>query len=240
MKLPISTCDSSGREVISSCRTLEGQTGPGYRSRNAWGCGQILLIPILFSLGVILGCAEVLTPMKPGAYDSVNPGEGLLLGRIHIMGSQGEQLVSTEEPFHARFQIQWRVSDQTLGKKFLVDSLPSNGPFVLKLPTGSYRLTAVSIVTALGIWQTSLPTSFTVEPRECTYLGTWELRTRAGFFDGSIVRQVFDQPRLAESDLKTFLDDGFSPRMLPQLSLAMESPVIMTFRTQGTELTSPP
>lgn len=95
-----------------------------------------------------LGCAEVLRPIQPGEYDPVNPGECLLLDRIHITGNQGEQFASTHEPFHARLHIQWRVRDQALGKEFLVDDLPSDGPLVSTLPTGSYRLTAFSFDTA--------------------------------------------------------------------------------------------
>lgn len=198
------------------------------------------MVPLFWGLGFTLGCAAVLTPMKPGADGSVNADEGLVLGRIHVTGSGGEQLTSTDQPFHARFHVQWRVRDQALGKDFLVDGLPSDGPFVLKLRTGSYQLTALSFDTALGIWQISLPTGFTVSPQECTYLGTWELRTRAGFFDGSIFRRVLDQPSLAQSDLKTFLTEGLEPPMVTQLSSEVESPLILTFRTQGTELTSPP
>jgi hypothetical protein len=127
-----------------------------------------------------------------------------------------------------------------LGKEFLIDGLPSDGPFVVKLPSGSYRLTIISFDTALGIWQASLPTSFTVSSRECTYLGTWELRMKTGFFDGSVSRQVIDQHGIAESDLNTIVNDDLSPPVVTQLSPAIESPLILTFRTQGTDLTSPP
>jgi hypothetical protein len=221
-------------------RRLLIKTEAWYQGRGFHRLNRIFIASLLLTLSAILGCTTVLTPMKAGADSSVTSEEGLVLGRIHVTGGEGEQLVSADKPFHARFHIQWRVREQTLGKDFLVDGLPSDGPFVLKLPTGSYQLTALSFDTALGIWQASLPTSFTVSPRECTYLGTWELRTSAGLFDGSIFRQVLDQPSLARRDLKTFLNDGFGPPLVTQLSSAMESPLILTFRTQGTELTSPP
>lgn len=201
---------------------------------------RIFMAPLCISIMVTLGCASGLTPIKPGTAGPLEPDEGLVLGRIHVTGSGGERLVSADEPFHGRSHIQWRIRDQTLGKDFLVDGLSSDGPFVLKLPTGSYQLTALTFDTALGIWQASLPTSFTVSPRKCTYLGTWELRTRTGFFDGSIFRQVLDEPSLAQSDLKPFLNGGLSLPLVTQLSSTMESSVILTFRTQGTDLTSPP
>ena len=176
-------------------------------------------------------------PMEPGAEDSVKPDEGLVLGRIHLEENGSESQASPVQPFHSRFHIQWRIREQTLGKEFLIDGLPSDGPFVVKVPSGSYRLTAFSFDTAMGIWQASLPTIFDVGPRKCTYLGTWQLRTKAGFFDGSINRQVLNQHSLAESDLKSFVSNGLE--MVTQLSSSMESPLILTFRTQGTDLTSP-
>lgn len=212
------------------------------RDRRKEGCpvGGLFLIPLFLILNVVLGRAAVLTPMKPGTTDSVRPDEGLVLGRIQITGSEGEALVSPRQPFRTPFHIQWRLKEQTLGKEFVIDPLPNDGPFVVKLPTGSYQLTAFSFDTALGIWQASLPATFTVSPRGCTYLGTWELRTRADFFDGSIVRHVIDQHALAESDLKTFVNDRLGNPMITELSSSMASPLILTFRTQGTELTSPP
>lgn len=195
---------------------------------------------LCFGLAVTLGCASVRSPMEPGSTGSLESDEGLVLGRIQLMGSSGEKLASPDQPFRTPFHIQWRLKEESLGKEFVIDRLPREGPFVVKLPAGSYQLTAVSFDTALGIWQAILPASFTVSPRGCTYLGTWELRMRTGFFDGSVSRKVVDQHSVAESDLKTFVDDGLRPPMIAQLGLAGESPLILTFRTQGTDLTSPP
>ncbi len=221
-------------------RRLVTKTEAWYQGRGVYRLNRIFIASLFLTLSATLSCTTVLTPMKAGADRSVTSDEGFVLGRIHVASGGGERLVSADDPFHARFHIQWRVRNQTMGKDFLVDGLPSDGPFVLKLPAGSYQLTAFNFDTALGIWQASLPTSFAVSPRECTYLGTWELRTRAGLFDGSIFRQVLDQPNVAQRDLKTFLNDGLWPPLVTQLSSAMESPLILTFRTQGTELTSPP
>lgn len=211
-----------------------------YQKIKRFSIGGIFAIPLVLTLSVALGCAAVLTPMKPGADGPIQSNEGLVLGRIQLTNSAGEVFTSSRQPFRTSFQIQWRLKEQTLGKEFVIENLPKDGPFVVKLPTGSYQLTAFSFDTALGIWQASLPTTFNVNPQGCTYLGTWELRTKAGFFDGSIVRHVLDQPSLAESDLKIFMNDGFTNPLVTQLSSSMESPLILTFRTQGTELTSPP
>lgn len=200
--------------------------------------GGSALVPLFLMLNVMLGCAAVLTPMTPGANDSLSPDEGLVLGRIHI--SNGEAFASSRQPFRTSFHMQWRLKDQKLGKEFVIDPLPKDGPFAVKLPTGSYELTALSFDTALGIWQAALPATFTVTSQACTYLGTWELRANAGFFGGSIVRHVIDQHALAENDLQTFVNDRPGRPIITELSTPMTSPLMLTFRTQGTELTSPP
>lgn len=215
------------------------QTGARSREREAHGMHRIVSAPLFLALSAVLGCAAVLTPITPGADVSVKSDEGLVLGRIHLTGNGTKPHSSPERVLHAPLDIQWRIQEETPGKELLLDNLPSDEPFVLKLPTRSYRLTALSFDTAGGIGQASLPATVDVNPRACTYLGTWQLRMRAGFFDGSIIRQVVDQPSLAENDPKTFVHDELSPPMVMQLSLAMESPLVLTFRTQGAELTSP-
>ena len=202
--------------------------------------GGIALVPLFLMLNVVLGCAAVLTPMTPGTNDSLRPDEGLVLGRIHITDSNGDAFTSPKQLFRTSFHMQWRLKDQKSGKEFVIDSLPKDGPFAVKLPTGSYELTALSFDTALGIWQAALPATFTVSSQACTYLGMWELRTKAGFFDGSIVRHVSDQHALAENDLQTFVSDRLVHPMVTELSSSTTSPLLLTFRTQGTELTSPP
>ena len=222
-------------------RGLVGHVTVQYKRNIGLFSGSRFFMNLLcLNLVVTLGCASIRTPMEPGSTSSLESDEGLVLGRIQLMGSSGEQFASPDQPFRNPFHIQWRLKDTSIGKEFVIDRVPREGPFALKLPTGSYQLTAVSFDTALGIWQASLPTSFTVNPQGCTYLGTWELRMRAGFFDGSVSRQVIDQRSVAESDLKTFVNDELWPPMVTQLGSAGESPLILTFRTQGTELTSPP
>ena len=69
----------------------------------------------------------------------------------------------------------------------------------------------------------------------------WELTMRTEFFSGSITRQVLDQQDLAQRDLRvTIKDDHAWPSMVVQLVAPIQSPLVLTFQTQGTQLTSPP
>lgn len=216
------------------------RTEPRFRIRTPWKFNRTVSVVLLLMLNLVVGCTAVLSPMKPGMSELLRSDEGLVLGHIQLTDSNGEAFGSPEQPFRTSFHIQWRLKEQNLGKEYVIDPLPKDGPFVVKLPIGSYELTAVSFDTALGIWQTSLPTTFTVNSQACTYLGAWELRTKAGFFDGSIVRHVVDQHARAEHDLQTIVKDRLSNPMVTELSSSTASPLLLTFRTQGTELTSPP
>lgn len=136
--------------------------------------------------------------------------------------------------------MKWRLTDEKSGKQLVIDQVPVDGPFVLNLPVGSYRLTAVSFDNGLGMWQTPLPTSFTVRSKECTYVGTWDLTMQTEFFSGLLTRQVRDQQEQAEQDMRTIIGDRTRPPMVAQLGASGQSPMILTFQTEGTQLTSPP
>jgi hypothetical protein len=213
------------------------QTGLGHRRVSSGMLGRSILVGILLlSVSFTLGCATVVVPVKPGASTLADSNHGLVLGRIHLTSNGIDQRTGQRLPF----VVKWQITEETRGTLFLIDHLPTDGPFVLVLPTGSYRVTAVSLDNALGIWQASLPTTFNVWSQECTYLGTWQLHMRTGFFDGSITRQVLDQQDRAQNDLGTIIGERSWPAMVAQLGSPMESSLLLTFQTQGTQLTSPP
>jgi len=95
MKTPSGT--ASEREDLSSCCRSEGQPDPRHVHTQARRIGRILMVvPLFFSLSVIVGCVAVLTPMEPGANDFVASDEGLVLGRIHLTDDGSESHVSNE------------------------------------------------------------------------------------------------------------------------------------------------
>lgn len=195
-------------------------------------------MPLIFLLGLVvtMGCVTVVTPLKPGTEAPLEaPDHGYVLGRVHLQWNGKPQTVG-QFPFN----MKWRITDEKSGTQLVIDQVPVDGPFVLNLPVGSYRLTAVSFDNGLGMWQTPLPTSFTVRPKECTYVGTWDLTMQTEFFSGLLTRQVRDQQEQAEQDMRTIIGDRTRPPMVAQLGAPGQSPMILTFQTEGTQLTSPP
>jgi len=190
---------------------------------------------LLVGLVATMGCTTVVTPLKPGATSLEGPDHGYVLGRVHLQWNGKAQAVG-----QFPFDMKWRLTDEKSGAQLVVDRIPVDGPFVLNLPVGSYRLTAVSFDNGLGMWQTPLPTTFSVRPQECTYIGTWDLTMQTEFFSGLLTRRVRDQQEQAEEDMRTIMGDRTWPPMVSQLGTSMQSPLVLTFQSQGTQLTSPP
>jgi len=192
----------------------------------------------MLSVALMLGCTSVVTPLQPGDVTALTkPDHGLVLARMHLVWNGKDQRAGA----HVPFDVRWRIRQEESGTQLVINHVPVDGPFLLDLPAGSYRLMVVSLDNALGVWQTSLPATFTVQPKACTYLGTWELQMETAFYSGSMARQVLDQPDLAQRDLRAIIGhDHVWPPMVAQLEVPIQSPLVLTFRTQGTELTSPP
>ncbi|MGC4097655.1 MAG: hypothetical protein QM706_11100 [Nitrospira sp.] len=194
------------------------------------------LIALLLGPIILLGCTSVVTPLKSGEETSLErPDHGYVVGRVHLQWNGKTQAVG-----QFPFDMKWRLTDEKGGTKLVIDQVPVDGPFVLNLPAGSYHLTAVSFDNALGIWQTLLPTSFSVRPQECTYVGTWDLTMQTEFFSGSLTRRVRNQQEEAEKDIRAILGHREWPPMVAQLGTPARTPLVLTFQTQGTQLTSPP
>lgn len=195
--------------------------------------------PFLVLTGVLMfGCTTVVTPLKPGYLPSMMKSDhGLVLGRVQLVWNGKEQRAGAQFPLNVRL----RITEEKSGDQVVIDHIPVDGPFVVDLPAATYRLTIVSLNSSLGVWRTSLPAAFRVQRQECTYLGTWELRMQTEFFSGSMTRQVLDQRDLAERDLRAVIgQDQTPPPMVTQLATPMQSPLVLTSQTEGTQLTSPP
>jgi hypothetical protein len=72
--------------------------------------------------------------------------------------------------------MKWCLEEETQGKHLVLADLPTAGPFIVKLPVGSYRVSGISFDGIGGIWHTVLPATFLIQSGNCTSLGTWELQ----------------------------------------------------------------
>lgn len=199
--------------------------------------GKAAFLGALFlGIGFTSGCATVVVPLKSGASAMEDADHGLVFGRIHLTENGKEQHAGGPLPL----DLEWRITEESKGIKILVDELPVDGPFVVKLPIGSYHLTAVNLDITVGVWQASLPATFTVRSRECTYLGAWELDMQAGSFTGSITRHVRDQQKQDEEDLLRIIGASSCPILKAPLASPMDSSLRLIDQVEGTELTSPP
>lgn len=193
--------------------------------------GSCILTGTLVVASLTLGCIAVVVPVKPGATEIADSDNGLVFGRIHLIRNGKDQRAGLRFPS----DVEWWIAEKKQERRFVVDDLPIDGPFVVKLPSGHYRLTVVSFDDVLGEWQASLPATFTVQSHECTYLGTWELQMQVGLFTGEIARQVLNQLELAQDDLRMIIGDVSCPITTAPLESLTEGSVRLTSPTPGTE-----
>ena len=192
---------------------------------------SILVGTLLLGTSFTLGCATtVVVPLKPGSVAMEDSDHGLVFGRIHV----------TENGKDQPLDLQWLIAKEPHGRRVLIDKFPIDGPFAVRLPAGSYRLTEVRLDIAQGVWQASMLATFTVRPRECTYLGTWELDLHTEFFSAVITRQVHDEQKRDEDDFHMIFGAGSCPILKVPLASSMESSAILTGQAEGTQMTSPP
>jgi hypothetical protein len=189
---------------------------------------------VLLGGSFTFGCTSVVVPLKAGAAALEDSHHGLVFGRVHLTENRKDQ----HPGVLSSIDLEWLITEESLGRRILIDELPTDGPFVVKLPSGSYHLTTVNLDIVVGVWQASLPATFVVRPGECTYLGTWELDMQTGSFSGSITRRVEDQQRRDEEDLRRIIGASSCPILKAPLELPMDSSITLIDRAEGTELTS--
>jgi hypothetical protein len=104
-----------------------------------------------------LGCTTVV-PVSPIGADE---GHGLLFGNMQLVWNETED----SEGFKQPVDMKWWIEEETQGKRYLTAYIPTQGPFTLKLPAGSYRVREISFYSRRGIWHSALPTTFQIQPR---------------------------------------------------------------------------
>lgn len=159
---------------------------------NIWMGSVSLMIPIVVG-GVTFGHSTDAVPSSSAEIHGAADGQGILIGTIHRTvrmkrNGQGHTLDAKWSD-----DMKWSFEETTTGNRSLSIHLPTDGPFVIQLPVGSYRILAIDFESSVGTWRTRLPTTFEIRPQECTSLGSWEIQIQVNFVTGWITRHVFQE-----------------------------------------------
>lgn len=149
------------------------------------------------SVGVLVSaCAVPVLPVAPGTTQVENSTRGLAFGRIQVVRDGYDQMAYS---FGKEFG--WWLTREDSGERFVVPALTHEGPFVVNLPAGRYRVTGLIYDEGAAVWEGRLPAVFTVKAGEATYLGTWEIQFVKVGMAGKVSGKVVDQLNKARGEL---------------------------------------
>ncbi|MDR4466062.1 MAG: hypothetical protein MRJ66_17545 [Nitrospira sp.] len=197
-------------------------------NRNTLYYGFAMGVTIL-AVSVTLGCASLRVPLSPSQVTMPDENHGLLLGKIHLTRDRK----SPSEGLAWPKDMQWWVENEATRTRLIIAYLPVDGPFVVQLPVGSYRVTDISLAGTRGNWHTVLPTTFTIRSRECTALGTLDLEMQTGFFTGWMTQQVMHEEGIAPDELGGIYGAKGCPTLVAPLETPVKSVVRKHFPTRG-------
>ncbi len=169
---------------------------------------KLVFASVLLLVGFAAGCTTVVKPLSTSDPISADGSHGLLVGHIRLAWHGPDQPEGRKGPV----DMNWSLEEETQGKRLVLADLPTAGPFMVKLPVGSYRVSDISFDGIGGIWHTVLPTTFLVQSGRCASLGTWELQRETDSLADWITGHVFKgfepthvelQPVLASQDCST-------------------------------------
>ena len=185
---------------------------------------RVMVVCIFFVVHFTLGCTTVV-PVSPIGADE---GHGLLFGNMQLVWNETED----SEGFKQPVDMKWWIEEETQGKRYLTAYIPTQGPFTLKLPAGSYRVREISFYSRRGIWHSALPTTFQIQPRGCTSLGAWKLQLQTGFFGGWVTREVNSQEPPPQGFQRVVMPDDCTTAQA-SLDASVRRPVKLTFHARG-------
>lgn len=192
-----------------------------------------LIILLLLIADVSLGSTAPIVPLSASGREQADQDHGVLLGTNHftigfIRNGQGQS-----PDFKHSNEMEWHIEEVTQGKRSLTVQLPVNGPFVVRLPVGSYRVTKMRFRSSEGSWHTVLPTAFEIRPWECTSLGTSMLQMQVGFYTGWVRRQVLNEQELSRNENRRTLEKKACPTSIAILESYGKSPVKLDRHSRG-------
>ena len=149
---------------------------------------QLLVVAsVVWFLAFAAGCTTVVRPLVASDPISPDKNQGLILGHVQLAWHGSNTSPGRTQPS----DMKWSIEEEAQGTRMVIAGLPTAGPFVVKLPVGSYRVKDISFKGVWGTWHTVLPTTFQVQAGGCTSLGTWELQRETESFADWITGHVF-------------------------------------------------
>ena len=159
---------------------------------------NIVLSLAAVAAGVLVSaCAVPVLPVAPGTTQVENSTRGLAFGRIQVVRDGYDQMAYS---FGKEFG--WWLTREDSGERFVVPALTQEGPFVVNLPAGRYRVTGLIYDEGAAVWEGELPATFTVNAGGATYLGTWEIQFVKVGMAGKVSGRVVDQLSKAQGELR--------------------------------------
>ena len=146
-------------------------------------------------------CARPVLPVSQGTAELRNTTHGLVFGRIEIIRADSDQMAYS---FGKEFG--WWLTRTDTGARYVVWTLTREGPFVLNLPSGPYRVTGLIYDEGAGVWEGKVPAEFHVAAGEATYLGTWRIKFEFPGQAGNVTAGVINElDRARPILLKTYV-----------------------------------
>jgi hypothetical protein len=137
---------------------------------------------------LLSACAVPVLPVAPGTTTVENSSRGLVFGRIQIVRDGYDQMAYS---FGKEFG--WWLTREDFGGRVVVRTLTHDGPFVVNLPAGRYRVTGLIYDEGAAVWEGELSAVFTVKAGEALYLGTWEIQFVKVGMAGRVSGRVVDE-----------------------------------------------
>jgi hypothetical protein len=116
----------------------------------------------------------------------------------------------------------WWLTREDSRERVVVHTLTQEGPFVVNLPAGRYRVTGLIYDEGAAVWEGRLPATFTVKAGEATYLGTWEIQFVKVGMAGKVSGKVVDQLNKAQRELRETYTGAPKPISVALLDSARE------------------
>ncbi|MBX3349495.1 MAG: hypothetical protein KF747_12185 [Nitrospira sp.] len=164
-------------------------------------CRSMCFVALLIlQVDLSFSSTAVVVPLSALERVQVDDDHGVLLGTHHVIMNANRNGQGHAPEFTHSKAMEWHIEEVTEGKRFLTIHVPTHGPFVVRLPVGSYRVTMMRFPSPEGTWHGGLATTFEIRPGECTSLGTSMLQMQLGFVTGWISRHVLHEQEISRAN----------------------------------------